>query len=151
MGLFSKPKPRIQKRRQTLASVPAMHPSARLAPVDDGAIEVRLALPRGIHFFDRFRPPTVEKRHLLDEFGAFVVRQIDGRRNVNAIVDRFVEAFPMSLREAELAVVAFIYMLTQRGVLTINAAERDEEGVNATANVNADADAMDFISQERES
>jgi len=55
----------------------------------------------------------------LDEFGAFMISQIDGRRTVTELVDLFEQRYPMSRRECELGVIAFIKMLMKRNVLGV--------------------------------
>ena len=119
MAVFSKPKRNDNQRRTALKGVPVLRDGAAIRRTDDGGAEITVSVPRGPAFFDRFRPPVIEKRHVLDELGAFVLQQIDGRRNVEQIIDAFVERFRINPREAELSTVAFVKMLLQRQVITV--------------------------------
>lgn len=125
MGLFSrKPKPKPVDRRQSLNAVPILNPSVELDLRDDDTSIVRLSVPRGNTFFERFCPPVMHRRFELDELGTFVTQQIDGQKSVVGIIDAFVERFRVNRREAELGVVSFLKMLSQKGVATVVNAEQ---------------------------
>jgi hypothetical protein len=101
-----------------------LNPSASLDEREDDTAIVRVRVARGASFFERFCPPVMEKRFELDELGTFVTRQIDGRKDVVGIIDAFVERFRVNRREAELGVVSFLKMLTQKGVATVVSPEQ---------------------------
>jgi hypothetical protein len=119
MALFWQRERENIDRRRALAGVPVFNGDARVEAGADCAALLRMAETRGPGFLDRFRPRRSERRYALDDFGAFVVRQIDGRRTVLEIINRFEEQFRMSRRESELGVVAFIKMLMQRRVISV--------------------------------
>ncbi len=104
-----------------------------MVPVRNRAVEetgqadglVRLAYPLAVKpWFGRLADrvglwdgkPMI-KRVDLDEMGAFVWRRIDGERSVGDIAREFTEAYQVQLREAELAVTAFIKTIGQRGII----------------------------------
>lgn len=106
-------------RRQALTGIPVMHPNVKVHQLTPRTVELRVSVPRGPGFLDRFRPPVLERRYELDEFGTFVLSEIPKGGNVLAIVKAFEEEFRMSHREAELGVVAFMKILMQRNVISV--------------------------------
>ncbi len=114
---------RIDKR-ESLAGIPALNPDVTLHEPEGKPAFVASKLRRGTGFLERFRPPVMNKRYELDEFGAFVVRHVDGQRSVLEIIHLFHERFGMSRREAELGVVAFVKILMQRGLISVFAKNR---------------------------
>jgi len=106
-------------RRDALAGIPILHENVRIDSLSDGLACLKVSLNRGPSFLDRFRPAVMEKKYELDEFGSFVVRQINRERSVLDIVGKFQARFRMTRRESELGVVAFIKMLMQRRVLSV--------------------------------
>lgn len=119
MAVFAKRRPTQVDRRQALASVPVLSANASVTLKPDETAVVRVKVPRGGTFFDRFRPPLMERKYDLDELGSFVVGQVDGKKDVLAIIEAFVERFRVNRREAELGVVSFLKTLTQRQVVTV--------------------------------
>jgi hypothetical protein len=85
----------------------------------NGRLQVVLRMKRGTGFMARFMPPVLERTVKLDELGAFVFRQIDGRRTVLQIVDAFAQRYKANRREAELSTVEFIRALVQRQIISI--------------------------------
>tara|TARA_B100000949_G_C14249445_1_gene437391 strand:- start:731 stop:1111 length:381 start_codon:yes stop_codon:yes gene_type:complete len=120
MGIFSKRKPPVIDRRQSLASVPVRNESVTVVePEEDGPTIVKVKLSRGLYFLDRFRPPIMEQRYELDELGAYTFNSVDGEKTVRDIVDKFIEDYGLNRREAELSVVSFLKMLMQRQIISI--------------------------------
>jgi hypothetical protein len=58
-----------------------------------------------------------EKSFELDELGTFVWEGINGRRTVEEAIRRFAEVKRVNLREAEVAVLAFLQTLVKRGLI----------------------------------
>ena len=119
MSLLKKRKGSSIDKRQTLAGVPVIHEGVKVEHKRDGSTVLKLKRARGPGFLDRFRPPVMEKRYELDEFGTFVIRNVDRRRTVLDIIVAFEKRFGMSHREAELGVVAFFKILIKRNVLSV--------------------------------
>ncbi len=119
MGLFSQRKKQRVDRRESLAGVPVLHENVTLVEEQNQNITIKLRSARGTSLFDRLRPAGMVKSYELDQFGTFVVRQIDQRRTVMDIIKAFERKFKLSHREAELGVVAFLKMLMKRKVLSV--------------------------------
>ena len=60
-----------------------------------------------------------EKSFDLDALGAFVWRHADGTRTVESLITTFAEQHQLSLREAEVPVLAFLKTLTQRNLIAL--------------------------------
>ena len=119
MGLFKQRKKQRVDRRQSLAGIPVLHQNVTLVEETDETVTIKLRVPRGNTILDRLRPPGMVRSYELDEFGSFVIRQLDGRKTVIDIIRIFEQRFRLSHREAELGVVAFFKMLMKRQVLSV--------------------------------
>ena len=119
MFLFKRRKEERLDRRASLAGVPILHHNVSLIEQPDHLVTLKVKAERTGSLFDRLRPPGMVKSYELDEFGSFVVRQLDNRKSVLDVVRAFQQRFGLSAREAELGVVAFIKLLMQRQVLTV--------------------------------
>jgi len=65
-----------------------------------------------------------EKSFELDDLGTWVWRQLDGRQTVEGLIGAFAGHFRVNLREAEVAVLAFLKTLTQRNLVGLVAPRR---------------------------
>jgi len=120
MGIFTKKKPKEVNRRESLAGIPIRNESLTVLEKDDGSGSVvKISVPRGVHFLDRFRPAVMEKRFELDELGTYVLGLIDDKKSARELVDAFASHHGVNRREAELSVVSFLKMLMQRQVVSI--------------------------------
>lgn len=119
MSFFWKREKQNIDRRQSLIGVPVLNGAVEFGPDDAGKMMLRVTFPPHATWMDRFRPPVDTRRYELDDFGGFVVDQIDGTRTVLEIINGFQEEFGMSRRESELGVVAFIKMLMKRRLLSV--------------------------------
>jgi hypothetical protein len=124
-------------RRDALSGIPILAPSATIQETEDGGVKVTVTRKRGSGFFERIRPPLIERSYELDEFGKFVIDEIDGKRSVLDIINKFEKRFPMSRREAELSVVAFFKLLMERHVVSV--------AVTKEAPVNHGTKALSFL------
>lgn len=106
-------------RRQSLAGIPVFHDGVEIVETAGGTVVIKAMVKRGTGFFDRFRPPVTERKFELDEFGSFVVRQIQRRVSVMEMIIAFERQFRMSRRESELGVVAFVKILMKRQLLSV--------------------------------
>ena len=102
-----------------MTGIPILHENVTIHENDNKIITLKMKVVRGSTFFDRFRPPVTERSYELDEFGSFVVCQIDSKKHVLDIIYAFERRFGMNHREAELGVVAFMKMLMKRNVLSV--------------------------------
>ena len=116
--LFSRTKePKIDRRR-SLSGVPVLNEGVQVATEADRAtLVVRRNRPNG--FLARFQPRVLERTVKLDELGTFVLKQIDGQKDVLRIIDAFIGQYRINRREAELSIVAFIRSLAERRVISV--------------------------------
>ncbi len=119
MGLLRKRERDSVDRRRSLAGIPILHDNVKILESPEGTITLQLRLGRGHSIMDLFRPAVTERKYELDEFGSFVVKEIQRRKTVLDIIQSFERRFRMSHREAELGVVAFIKILMKRSVLSV--------------------------------
>jgi hypothetical protein len=70
-------------------------------------------------------PHRPERTAQLDTLGTEVWRLCDGKRDVEAIIDRFAEAHALSFHESRIAVTEYIGSLVKRGVLAIEMLEEE--------------------------
>jgi hypothetical protein len=66
---------------------------------------------------ERTTKAAAGKTFELDELGTFVWEGIDGARTVEGCIRRFAKEKRVNLREAEVAVLAFLKMLVKRGLV----------------------------------
>ena len=119
MLLFTRKKEPPIDRRQSLAGVPVMNDQVTFETQTDGCLIVSVKLFRGKGLLAGFQPEVRTKRTKLDELGTFVLKQIDGRKNVLEIIEAFIGEFRTNRREAELSVAAFLKSLIARHVISI--------------------------------
>jgi len=101
-----------------LAAVPVLNQGVSRESTDNGLI-VTAHVKRGTGLRAMFQPPVMEKRVELDELGAFVFRQIDGKRTTKDIIDAFMRKYRVNRREAELSCVDFLKSLLKRNVISV--------------------------------
>lgn len=106
-------------RRESLSGVPILNSNVSIEQKANGVPALRARITRGTSFLERLRPTVNNRSYELDEFGAFVVRQMDNQKTVLEIINAFEKAFGMSRREAELGVVAFLKMLMKRNLVSV--------------------------------
>ena len=106
-------------RRTSLEGIPFLNPGVAVSERDDGKLLVKTTIRRRSGFLARFLPESLTRQYKLDELGSFVIREIDGKKNTEEIIDDFVARFRTNRREAELSVVQFLKMLLERQVVSI--------------------------------
>ena len=119
MALLKKREKRAIDRRRSLAGIPVLHENVKILEGPNGILKLKMKIERGSGFLERLRPPVTEREYELDEFGTFVVKEMQRRKSVMDIVRSFEKRFRMSHREAELGVVAFVKILMKRNVLSV--------------------------------
>ncbi len=63
--------------------------------------------------------PSARKTFELDALGVFVWQAIDNRKTVEQLIRHFAREKRVALREAEVSILAFLKMLTQRGLIAL--------------------------------
>jgi hypothetical protein len=106
-------------RKRSLQGIPVVSDDVTVKETGEGVLVLTIRVKRGKGLFQRFLPETIERSMKLDELGTFVFREIDGKRTVKQIVDRFVDRYRVNRREAELSCVSFIRSLAQRRVVAL--------------------------------
>ena len=120
MGLLTKRRGKTQvDRRQSLAGVPIIYDSVTVEERTPETLTLKIQQTRGEGIIQRFRPAVSTKAFKLDEFGSFVVKQIDNERTVGDIIKNFSQHFGLSYRESEMGVAAFIKMLMKRHIIAV--------------------------------
>jgi hypothetical protein len=112
-------------REALLAAIPVRNEQVREKPIDSG---LRLTAPLRPSTLRRIFVPRdaaiPEKSFELDDLGAWVWRALDGRRNVEQLIRAFADHHRLNLREAEVAVLAFLKTLAQRNLIGLVAPQR---------------------------
>ena len=124
--LKEKPRP---ARASLLGAVPVRNElvrAVRAADTADGraldAVAIRLTAPLAASRLRRMvsgARAKGEKTFELDELGAFVWDALDGRRTVESLIRHFAETQRVNVREAEVAVLAFLKTLAQRNLIAL--------------------------------
>jgi len=118
--LKSSPRP---TRQQLLSSVPHKNVLVKETAMAEG---LRLTAPlRPNRLREVLGARAGEKSFELDQLGGFTWRSIDGKRNIEGLIRLFAEEQRVSLREADVSVVAFLKMLAQRNLIGL-VTPRDE-------------------------
>ena len=105
-----------------LAAVPKVNLAARIARGNNGEVLATVPLRR-----PRFLVPPLSwilpysdsRRVRLDTLGAAILDLCDGKRSLEGIMERFAAENKLTFREAQVPVVQFIRMLTERGVVAV--------------------------------
>lgn len=99
-----------------------MRPTRMVAPDTepgkDGGLRltVRLRPSRTNRWLFRL-PAGATKTFDLDQVGAFVWEQCDGKTSVQQIIRRLARQYNFNLREAEVSTVQFLHVLVKKGLL----------------------------------
>ena len=119
MGLLGRKTQSGPDRYESMAGVPVLNKGVSIADEQAEKLSLTVTIKRGNGFLDRFRPTVMNRRIKLDELGSFVVRLIDGKRNMLDIVAAFEAKYKTNRRETQLSVVAFLKSLARKGVASI--------------------------------
>ena len=113
------PKQPKMDKAQALAVVPVRNPLVQWERKDG---EVLLTVPMRNDALARIARMIVRNvpgaRQLsLDEVGSQVWELIDGRRNVNSVIEQISSTYKLTRREAEASVTLFLQMLAKRNLI----------------------------------
>lgn len=108
---YSNESMQVRRRRDgsLLATIPIRRPRYMVPPIS-------WVLPFSSH-----------RRVELDAVGAGVLDMCDGRRTVEGIIEKFAADNKLTFRESQIPVTQFLQQLTQRGLVAIVGAEKDDE------------------------
>ena len=111
----------VNANEATLKAVPHPNRAAKLESFDDGVL---VTVPLARRWWSRAPltwvfPLASDRRIHLDATGAWVLSQCDGRRPIEAVIEAVMKKYKLSFQEARISVLAFMRMLTERGVVAV--------------------------------
>ncbi len=84
------------------------------------AESLRLTAPLRENLLKRFFNSRASEKHFeIDALGIDIWDRIDDRRSIQMIIEAFARQHRLNLREAEVSVLAFLKILTQRNLIAI--------------------------------
>jgi hypothetical protein len=127
MGLWRREK-RAPDRAALLAATPLRRPDVAERALADGGLELTASLPKNrlTRWLSRSNAPVV-RRFELDRLGAEAWRMMDGQTPVRAMIERFAASHQLNLREAEVAMLAYLRTLAQRGIMLLTWSEGGDD------------------------
>jgi hypothetical protein len=89
-------------------------------PLPDGGAKVSVKMPVKKMARRLLRlPETVTRTFELDQVGAFVWEQIDGKTSLEQIIARLARRYKLNLREAQASTQQFLKMLMSKGLVVV--------------------------------
>ena len=105
-------------RESLLSAVPVRNDLVQEGPVENG--KMKLTAPLTKTFMKKFfGSKAMQKAFEIDELGAEVWRSCNGRNTVEAIITAFARQHQVNIREAEVAVSAFLKTLIKRNLVAL--------------------------------
>jgi hypothetical protein len=106
---------------QMLRCIPCQNQAMRMQPEPGGAL---VTVPLRRAWWARAPltwvfPISRERRIQLDSVGSAVLGLCDGRRTVEDVIDSVMQQHHLTFQEARVAVMQFIRLLTERGVVAL--------------------------------
>ena len=108
-------------QEQLLTAVPHRNKAAKVESFEDGVL-VWIPLKRpwfACAPLTWILPLSSHRRVQLDAMGAWVLEQCNGGVTIERLIDRVAEKYKLSFREARTAVLQFMKMLHERGIVAI--------------------------------
>jgi hypothetical protein len=123
-----KPRQPDLTRADALSARPVHTVDATLSKDDAGGgrLKVTLQAPRWGGWLFKM-PAGATKTYELDELGVFVWDACDGKTSVQQVIRRLASRYNLNLREAEVATVKFLQMLTKKGLIGIQLRETERK------------------------
>jgi hypothetical protein len=114
-----------ETRMRALSMVPVIAPHVDVEEQDNG--ELLLSYPvilkpllGGIYKRLTGKKPSVNRRKLqLDALGSQTWKMIDGKKDVQGLIERFQQQHRLDGREAEVALTSFLRQLGRRGLIAM--------------------------------
>jgi hypothetical protein len=132
--VFRRRKERPPSRSALLAARVVRHPQVTERPTADGGLElaVPVARRRLARWLSRSGDRPVIRRFELDALGVETWRMMDGRTTVRGMIERLASAHQLNLREAEVAMLAYLRKLMERGIMALAWPEHEQTGKRET-------------------
>ena len=107
-------------RKVMLAARPLRNPLVTERLLEDGSLELTATVAKGRlgRWLTRDAGPA-ERKFRLDKLGLAVWRMMDGKTPVLAMIERFATEHQLNLREAEVAMLAYLRTLAARGLMLL--------------------------------
>lgn len=105
-----------KSREQFLREKPARAQGVREESTDDGGLRVSVPVKQMWLFK---LPEGSRKTFELDEVGRFVWEQCDSRTTLQSIIEAVAKKYQLNLREAEVATLKFLDMLSRRKLVGV--------------------------------
>ena len=104
-----------------LASKPMRHPRVTEQRTESGALELILSIPKSrlARWLSRRSGEMVQRRFEIDALGEDAWKMMDGKTPVRTMIEQFAESHQLNLREAEVAMLAYLQSLASRGVMLL--------------------------------
>ena len=116
--------------KEVLATVPFRNEAMEIKRRKDGGLLASVPIRKPKYLIPPLRwiiPFSDRRRIELDTLGACVLDLCDGRRTIEAIIERFAADHKLSFREAQLSVTPFLKQLAERGLVAIVGFNKDNE------------------------
>jgi len=122
-------KQRSLPRPVLLAARPSRHPQAQAKELAGGALQLTVPVRPGriARWMTRSGDRPVLRRFELDELGGDLWRMMDGTKTVRTLIEEFGARHQLNLREAEVAVLAYLRTLAERGIMTLLWADEGQD------------------------
>ncbi len=123
--------PKTRGTANFLRAVPHVNQAMETHPRSDGSMLVSIPIPRPkflVPPLSWILPFSPYRRVELEPVGSGVLGMCDGRRTVEAIIEKFAADHKLSFRESQLAVTQFLRQLMQRGLVVIVGEGKDDNG-----------------------
>jgi hypothetical protein len=125
--IFARRRPRITRQQQLLAK-PLRIVEPQATPRDDGGVNLKVPLKKSAVVRWLLKAADgATKTFELDEIGFFVWQAIDGKSSVQQVIRKLSKRYGVSLREAEVSTLAFLNMLTRKGLIAMQLRDRGAE------------------------
>jgi hypothetical protein len=106
-----------------LEGVPVLNAAAEIRHGDGGGMLAEIPVKRSrflVPPLSWMLPYSKRRRVRLDLLGAAILDLCDGKRTIGDLIETFAHENKLSYREAQLPVMQFMRMLTERGVIVIS-------------------------------
>ena len=113
-----------------LQAVPFANQAMEITRRPDGSTLVSVPIPRPWYLVPPLSwilPFSHQRRVEFDRLGSYVLEMCDGKRTVEAMIEKFADDHKLSFREAQLSVSDFLKKLLQRGIIAIVGSEKDAD------------------------
>ena len=120
--LFKRKKPDVS-RTQALSAKPIKLIDSPV--LEDRKLKVKLKSPGWSGWVFRL-PEAASKTFEFDELGLLVWENCDGKTSVQQIIRKLAKRYNLNLREAEVATVRFLEMLTKKQLIGMSVAKKTE-------------------------